>query len=101
MFSKPGLKSDLSRIVLYGIGFSSVASVVYLASPYVIIGGWRPFENYVIREMMVAILVAAAAGSAGWHFWRRKKKTGAIEEGIAKEEAGEDGSAVLVEQLTD
>jgi type VI secretion system protein ImpL len=101
MFGKPGLKSDLSRIVLYGIGFSSVASVVYLASPYIVIGGWRPFDNYIIRAMTVAILVAAAAGSAGWHFWRRKKKAGAIAEGIANEEAEEDDAAVLNERIKD
>ncbi|MGH6811884.1 MAG: type VI secretion system membrane subunit TssM, partial [Methylocella sp.] len=101
MASKPGLHGDMLRIVLYGVGLSSVAAVVYVASPYVVIGGWRPFDNYIIRELAVVILVAVVAGSAGWHFWRRKKKAGAIAEGIAGKEDQEDDTAVLSERIKD
>jgi type VI secretion system protein ImpL len=101
MASKPGLQGDMLRIELYGVGLSSVAAVVYVASPYVVIGGWRPFDNYIIRELAVVILVAAVAGSAGWHFWRRKKKAGAIAEGIAGKEDQEDDTAVLSERIKD
>ena len=101
MSSKPGLSRDIIRIVLYGIGLSSVAGVVYFASPYIVIGGWRPFDNYIIRQIAVTVLLTAVVGSAGWHFWRRKKKAGTIEKAITSEGEEEDDTAVLTERIKD
>jgi type VI secretion system protein ImpL len=101
MSSKSGLSRDIIRIVLYGVGLSSVAGVVYFASPYVVIGGWRPFDNYIIRQIVVTVLLAAVAGSVGWHFWRRKMKAGAIEEAITSKSEEEDDTAVLSERIKD
>ena len=38
------------RIVLAGIGLTSVAALIYLAGPLLSIGGWRPLENRIVRE---------------------------------------------------
>lgn len=101
MSAKPELMRDILRIVLYGVGLSSVAAVVYVAGPFIVIGGWRPLENYILRQIVVTLLLAAVAGLAGWQFWRRKKKAGAIAEGIAGEKEAEDDTAVLSERIKD
>ena len=75
---KSELANNLFHVVLYGIGFSSIAAVVWLAGPLIEIGGYRPLENYVVREMVVliigAMVVSAGDRSAGCRRsppWRR------------------------------
>jgi type VI secretion system protein ImpL len=99
MFDKNGLTGNLSRIVLYGLGLGSITSAVYVAGPFVEIGGWRPLDNYIIREALVAILCAAFAGFTGFSFWKRKSSATALAKDIA--ETREDDSAVLAERMTE
>ena len=35
---------NIMRIMLYGVGITSLSSLVYLAGPLVAIGGYRPLE---------------------------------------------------------
>lgn len=94
------LSKDIIRIIAYGVGLSSLAALVYMAGPFVAFGDWRPLENPIVREIVIVLLVAAAAGVAGFAFWRRKTKSAAIEKGI--EEAGPDSDAeVLGERMKD
>jgi type VI secretion system protein ImpL len=91
---------DISRIVLYGIGFTSVAALVYLAGPLVSIGGWRPLESYIGREIAILVLGAIFAAVMSFHWQRRKKATAKIAEGIAAEKI-EDDSGVLKDKMKD
>ncbi len=95
------LSKDIIRIIAYGVGLSSLAALVYMAGPFVAFGDWRPLENPIVREIVILLLVAAAAGVAGFAFWRRKKNSAEIEKGMA-EAAGPDSDAeVLGERMTD
>ncbi|MDB5655485.1 MAG: hypothetical protein JWQ94_3098, partial [Tardiphaga sp.] len=49
---------DVIRIVLSGIGLTSICALIYFLGPLISIGGYRPLESYVGREM--AILVVGA-----------------------------------------
>ena len=40
---------EVSRIVLYGVGLSSIAALIYLAGPLVSIGGHHPLETLIGR----------------------------------------------------
>ena len=91
---------DISRIVLYGIGFTSVAALVYLAGPLVSIGGYHPFESYIGREIAILVLGAIFAAVMSFHWQRRKKATAKIAEGIAAEKV-EDDSGVLKDKMKD
>jgi type VI secretion system protein ImpL len=96
------LGKDIVRIALYGIGISSLASLIYLGGPFLAIGDFRPLENYIIRDIAVVLLFAAAAGFGGFHFWRRRKRSEQIAEGIAKEgEKQESDGVVLKEKMKD
>ncbi len=89
---------DLVRIVLYGIGIGSVASLVYLGGPLLAIGDYHPLDNYIVREIVILLLVAAAAAAGGFHFWQRRKKSAEIAEGIATEGRKEDSDAVVLNE---
>jgi type VI secretion system protein ImpL len=96
------LGKDIGRIILYGVGLSSAAALVYLAGPFIAFGDWRPLENNIIRDIVVVLLIAAAAGITGFHFWRRQSKSKQIAEGVAGEEKRDDGeSLVLRERMKD
>ena len=96
------LGKDIGRIILYGVGLSSTAALVYLAGPFIAFGDWRPLENNIIRDIVVVLLIAAAAGITGFHFWRRQSKSKQIAEGVAGEEKKDDGeSLVLRERMKD
>src|SRR5438552_9209289 len=92
---------EVSRIVLYGIGLGSIAALIYFAGPLVSIGGWRPLQTLIGRE--IAILVVAALFAAVLSFqWRRRKKAAAkIAEGIANSDKPEDDSGVLKDKMKD
>src|SRR5438552_9632782 len=92
---------EVSRIVLYGIGLGSIAALIYFAGPLISIGGWRPLESRIGRE--IAILVVAALFAAVLSFqWRRRKKAAAkIAEGIANSDKPEDDSGVLKDKMKD
>ena len=86
------LGKDIIRIVAYGVGLSSIAALVYMAGPFVAFGDWHPLENYIVREIVIAVLLAAAAGVVGFSLWRRKKNSAEIEKGIAEAKGPDDRS---------
>ena len=92
---------DIMRIILYGVGISSLASLVYLAGPLVSIGGYRPLESYIVREIAVLLLVAAAASFGGFKFYRRKKSAEALAEGVGEAERKESDEVVLKDKMKD
>jgi type VI secretion system protein ImpL len=92
---------DIMRIILYGVGISSLASLVYLAGPLVSIGGYRPLESYIVREIAVLLLVAAAASFGGFKFYRRKKSAKALAEGVGEAERKESDEVVLKDKMKD
>lgn len=96
------LGKDIGRIVLYGVGLSSAAAIVYLAGPFIAFGDWRPLENAIVRDIVIVLLIAAVAGLGGFHFWQRKKKSEKIAEGVAGEAKKEDSdSLVLRDRMKD
>src|SRR6266849_126518 len=92
---------DILRIVLAGIGLTSVCALIYLAGPLVSIGGWRPIESYIGREIAILVLVAAFAAVMDVHWNRRKKATAKIAEGIATPDKVEDDADVLKDRMKD
>lgn len=100
MFDKPGVKGEIIRILLFGLGLASISSIVYLAGPFIAFGSWRPLENAIIRDIVIVLIVAAAASVAGFSFWRRRKNAKSLAEGVADAEA-EDDSVVLGERMKD
>lgn len=98
------LSKEIIRIVASGVGLVSLAAFVLMAGPFIAFGTWRPLENAMVREIVVVLLVAAAAGVAGFGFWQRRKKSAEIAKGIT--EAGEAGKAdsdaeALAERMKD
>jgi type VI secretion system protein ImpL len=95
------LGKEVLRIVLYGVGLSSLAAVIYLAGPFVAFGDWHPLENYIIRDILVVLLVSAGGAFIGFQFWRRKKSSEQIAEGIAADAAQDTDATVLKERMKD
>jgi type VI secretion system protein ImpL len=91
---------DILRICLYGIGFSSIAALIYLAGPLVSIGGYRPLETYIGREIAVLVVGALFASVMSIQWRRRKVATAKIAEGIAADKV-EDDSGVLKDKMKD
>jgi type VI secretion system protein ImpL len=96
-----GLSKDITRIVLAGIGIASLASLVYFAGPFVAIGAYHPLDNYIIREIVIVLLVAAVASFGGFKFWRRKKNTAALASGVSETEKKESDEATLKDKMKD
>jgi len=92
---------QLLRIVLAGIGLTSVAALVYLAGPLLSIGGWRPLQNHIVREIVVVLLVAAFAAVVSLQIVKRKKASAKIAEGIAGSDQVEDDTSVLTDKMKD
>lgn len=92
---------DIIRIIASGLGLVSVAAFVYMAGPFIAFGGWRPLESYMIREIIVVLLAAAAAGVIGFGFWRRRKKSAEIAKGITEVEKTDSDAEVLSERMKD
>ncbi len=95
------LSKEIIRIIAVGIGLGSLAAVVYLAGPFISFGGYRPLEDTMVRSIVVVLLVAAAAGLAGFSFWRRQTKSAEIEKGLTETAVVESDSEVLGERMTD
>src|SRR3984893_3988606 len=92
---------DILRIVLVGIGLTSVCALIYLAGPLISIGGWRPFENYIVREIAILVGAAAFASVMAFNCKRRKKATAKIAEGIATADKVDDDADVLKDRMKD
>jgi type VI secretion system protein ImpL len=59
------LAKDILRIVLYGVGLSSLGAVIYLAGPFIAFGDWRPLENHIVRQIAILLLTTVVAGVVG------------------------------------
>src|SRR5215475_13556198 len=92
---------DILRIVLLGIGLTSVCALVYLSGPLISKGGWRPLESYIVREIVILVLVAAFASVMAFNWNRRKQATAKIVEGIATPDKVEDDADVLKDRMKD
>lgn len=92
---------DITRIVASGFGLVSIAALVYMAGPFLAFGDWRPLENPIIREVIIVILLAAAAGLAGFTFWRRKAKSAEIAKGISATPKADSDAEALAERMKD
>jgi type VI secretion system protein ImpL len=95
------LFKDIIRIVLYGVGLSSLSALVYLAGPFVAFGDYRPLENSIIRDIAILLLVTGAASFAGFKFWKRQKGAEKIAAGLGAEQADESDAAVLKDRMKD
>jgi type VI secretion system protein ImpL len=97
------LFKDIIRVVIYGVGLTSLSALVYLAGPFVAFGDYRPLDNYIIRELVILLLVAGVGGLAGFRFWKRRKGANEIAQGITAGEEGQAGSdaSVLKDRMKD
>ena len=95
------LSRNLARIVLYGLGLSSLAGLVYLAGPFLAFGDFRPLENSIIREMVIVLLVAAVAAVAGLDFVRRRRRAEQVAEGISTADKVDSDELILRERMKD
>jgi type VI secretion system protein ImpL len=95
------MTKNITRILLYGVGVTSLASLVYLAGPLISFGGYRPLESYIGREIAVMLLVTAAASFGSFKFYQRKKSTKALAEGVSAAEKKESDEVVLKDKMKD
>src|ERR1700736_1086950 len=92
---------EILRIVLAGIGLTSVAALIYLAGPLVSIGGWHPLQNYIVREIAVLLLAAVFAAVVSARIVKRKKASAKLADGVATADKLEDDSGVLKDRMKD
>jgi type VI secretion system protein ImpL len=95
------IKKDILRIILVGVGITSLASLIYLAGPFVAFGSWHPLNNYAVREICVVLLVAGAASFGSFHFYKRKKSAEALAEGVSEDEKKENDEVALKGRMKD
>ena len=95
------LPKKITQIILYGVGLGSLAAVVYFAGPFIAIGNWHPLENAIVRSIIILLLVAGAAGVAGFSFYRRREGAKQIADGISGAEQTVNDEPVLKERMKD
>jgi type VI secretion system protein ImpL len=95
------LGKEIVRIILYGIGLGSLSSLIYFAGPLIVIGDWRPLENYIIRDITLVVLIAAVASFGTFSFYRRRKGAKQMADGIAGEGEPVNDEPVLKERMKD
>ena len=95
------LPKQIIRIILYGVGLGSLSAVVYFAGPLISLGGWHPFENTIIRQITILLLVTAAAGFSGFTFYKKRKSAENIAKGISGEAESVNDEPVLKERMKD
>jgi type VI secretion system protein ImpL len=95
------IKREFLRIILFGVGITSLTSLVYFAGPLIAFGSWHPLDNYIIREMCVVLLLAGAASFGGFHFYKRRKGAKALAEGVSEAEKKESDQIVLKDKMKD
>ena len=95
------LPKKITQIILYGVGLGSLAAVVYFAGPFIAIGNWHPLENTIVRNIIILLLVAGAAGVAGFSFFRRREAAKQITDGISGAEQTVNDEPVLKERMKD
>src|SRR5216117_3277691 len=47
------LSKNLFRLALWGAGLASISMMIWTLGPLIEIGGYRPFENYLIRDVVI------------------------------------------------
>src|SRR3954465_9006126 len=95
------LSKNLFRLALWGAGLASISMIVWTAGPLIEIGGYRPLENYLVRDAVILIITAAMAGAASFHFYRRKKSSEQLAEGIGAAAKDESDAVVLKDKMKD
>jgi len=55
------LSKQIFRIVLYGVGLTSISALVYLAGPMIAFGSYRPLESFIVREIVILLLFSGFA----------------------------------------
>src|SRR6187551_613010 len=98
-------QSELGKRLLYlglwAAGLASISMMIWTLGPLISIGGYRPFDNYLIRDATILIITAAAAGGLGLRFYRRRKSSEQIAEGIGAAAREESDAVVLKDKMKD
>ena len=92
---RSALGKNLFQLALWGAGLASISMMVWTLGPLIEIGGYRPLQSYLIREAVILIITAAVAGGVGLHFYRRKKSSEQLVEGIGSAAPTESDCVVL------
>jgi type VI secretion system protein ImpL len=95
------LAKDIIRIILYGVGLSSLGCVIYFAGPFIAFGDWHPLENHIIRQIAILLLTTAAAGIGGFSYYKRRKNAEKIADGISASDQAVSDEPVLKERMKD
>ncbi|WP_038967722.1 type VI secretion system membrane subunit TssM [Bradyrhizobium diazoefficiens] len=95
------LAKDVLRIVLYGVGLSSLGAVIYFAGPFIAFGDWRPLENHIVRQIAILLLTTIVAGIVGLNLFKRRKGAKEIADGIAGADQPVSDEPVLKEHMKD
>ncbi|MGY4598038.1 type VI protein secretion system component VasK [Bradyrhizobium sp. GM22.5] len=95
------LGKRILRIVLTGVGLTSLAALVYLAGPMIAIGKYHPLESYIVRETIILLLVTGVAAFGSFSFYKHRKNSQKIAAGIAGEGEPVDDEPVLKERMKD
>ena len=95
------LPKEILRIVLYGVGLSSISAMVYLAGPMIAFGSYRPLESVIVRDIVILLLVTGVASFAGFKFLKRKTASKALAEGVTQEDRKDSDEVVLKQKLKD
>jgi type VI secretion system protein ImpL len=93
------LSKNLFRLALWSVGLASISMMIWTLGPLINIGGYRPLENYLIREAVILIVTASAASFAGFKFYKRRKSSEKLAEGIGAAKA--DDGVVLKDRMKD
>jgi type VI secretion system protein ImpL len=92
---------EILRIVLAGIGLTSVSALIYLAGPLISIGGWHPLQSYIVREIAILLLAAVFVAAVSGRIIKRKKASAKLADGIATADKVEDDTDVLKDRMKD
>ncbi|MBB4381145.1 type VI secretion system membrane subunit TssM [Bradyrhizobium sp. SBR1B] len=95
------LAKDIIRIILYGVGLSSLGAVIYFAGPFIAFGDWRPLENHIVRQIAILLLTTAVAAAVGLNLFKRRKNAKEIADGIAGADQPVSDEPVLKERMKD
>lgn len=95
------LGKNLFRLALWGAGLASISMMIWTVGPLIEIGGYRPLENYLIRDAVILIITAVAASVAGFNFYKRRKSSEQLAEGIGAAAKDENDGLVLKDKMKD
>src|SRR3954464_1078892 len=90
---------EVSRIVLYGIGFGSIAALIFFVGPLISIGGYRPLQTPIGGEPALLFVGAIFVAVMSIQWRRRKQATEKLAEGMAAADKPEDDTGVLKDKM--